>query len=317
MKNRFFYFLTLIFCLCLGGCASHFNSQEPFSETSVAQNVYAMPAAGNDIVGKAYKIKAQTGITFTKLAQKYDIGAQELMDANPGIKPTRIRVGSGITIPTEYILPPKRYRKGIVINLAERRLYYFDNNNDTVMTFPVAVGRQGWRTPLGSTYVYRKEDGPTWNVPKSIRDAYLEKNGEEHPRRIGPGPKNPLGNYAIYLHMDGYLIHGTNNPASIGRSVSSGCIRMYNSDVAELFNYVKRGTPVNIIYYPNKVGWRDGKLYLESHTPQQYESAGEVTATEAIQDALKEHPGEVDWRAVKKVVQRHRGLPTEIGVEHG
>jgi L,D-transpeptidase ErfK/SrfK len=309
-----FYFLILFGFVLLGGCATRtgMNLSEASSEVS---NVYPMPENGNNIIGKIYQVKVEKGMTFDEMAQHFNLGAQELKDANPDISPRRIHVGSMITIPTEFILPPKKFQKGIVINIAERRLYYFNKGNHTVLTFPIAIGRQGWHTPLGSTYVYRKEEGPIWNVPKSIRDAYLEKNGEEHPRRIGPGPQNPLGEYAIYLHMDGYLIHGTNSPASIGNSVSSGCIRMHNSDVAELYNHVKRGTPVNIIYYPNKAGWRDGKLYLESHRLTSYQSNGATTAAEEVLDALKERPGTVNWQMVKKVVKQHRGLPTEIGTE--
>lgn len=312
-------FFVLVLLLSLGGCATQTNTEGSNIQEPIVRNTYPIPNKGNDVIGQSAQIRAKKGMTFDQLAQRYDIGAQELMDANPRIKPYAIPVGAKITIPTEYILPPEQDRKGIVINLAEMRLYYFDKNNNTVMTFPVAVGRDGWNTPLGKTYVYRKEEAPVWNVPKSIRDEYFKKTGLEHPLRIEAGSDNPLGDYAIYLHMDGYLIHGTNSPASIGRRVSSGCIRMFNGDVSELFKYVKRGTPVNILYDPNKVGWRDGKLYLEVHSvsPAKNENVSSDTVSEMISSALNGHSANIDWTAVKKVINAHNGIPTQIGVENG
>lgn len=316
--------IFLFAAVLLTGCATQMNTQLG-SAPAVAQNVFPMPAAGNDIVGQDYQIRASSGETFTSICQTYDIGAQELMSANPHLNPNRIYAGSKITIPAEYILPPSNFRKGIVINTAEMRLYYFDKNNNTVMTFPVAVGREGWGTPLGNTYVYRKEAAPTWNVPKSIRDAYLEKTGTPHPLQIGPGPENPLGEYAIYLHLNGYLIHGTNAPNTIGRSVSSGCIRMFNFDVAKLFDAVNRGTPVSIISYPTKAGWKNGQLYVESHpvlhAPETGDAANQANAAQAIQAALAERASSASelpaiQTLAQKIVKQQTGLPTPIGMSN-
>ncbi len=320
---RYNCFFTVIFSLCilLNGCAtgSGYSTYNPNDKPS---NTYALPTGTNNVVGRIKTVQVPEKLNFSELARHYDVGAQELIDANPGIRQTYLHPGTKVTIPTEYILPPKAMQKGIVINIAEKRLYYFDTQNHTVLTFPVAVGRQGWQTPLGSTYVYRKEEAPTWHVPKSIRDAYTLRTGEEHPRTVGPGPDNPLGDYAIYLHLDGYLIHGTNNPASIGRSVSSGCIRMFNPDAAQLYQYVKRGTPVKIIYYPNKVGWQGNQLLLEAHTPGHYtqqSKAEYINVDSAIEAAIaeKHEPVAVQWNEVKKVIHKHDGIPSVIGVANG
>lgn len=303
----------LILLLGLGGCASQISGSG--FGMSGSQNVFPMPSADNDIVGHVYRIKVASGETLDSIAQRYDVGALELRAANPGVN--RLYEGQTLVIPSEYILPPEQFRKGIVINIAEMRLYYFNKNNNTVSTFPVAVGREGWSTPLTDTYVYRKEAAPTWHVPKSIRDAYFKQTGTPHPTTIAPGPDNPLGEYAIYLHLNGYLIHGTNNPPSIGRSVSSGCVRMYNADVAQLFQYVNRGTPVSIIYYPDKIGWLNGKLYVEAQQPlhsfQAGDSANQITLDQAVANALKQHPVTVNWSKVHAAIKQHRGIPVEIG----
>lgn len=321
--KKYFVLIILNSFLLLTGCSIPLGAQQNnASQMPMAQDVYAMPAAGNDIIGQVYKIKAKKGETLVTLAQTYDIGAQELIDANPWLHSGRVPAGKTVIIPAEFILPPTNFRKGIVINIAEMRLYYFNNNS--VMTFPIAVGREGWSTPLASTYVYRKGEAPTWHVPKSIRDDYFQKNGQEHPKEVAPGPDNPLGDYAIYLHMDGYLIHGNNAPETIGRRVSSGCIRMFNADVAKLYGYVHRGTPVHFIFYSNKAGWMNGQLYLESHLPLGQmpidgNPANSATVNEAINTALQQQPGTtVDWRTVQKVLKRHSGIPTQIGVKtHG
>ena len=151
-------------------------------------------------------------------------------------------------------LAPKRvsfkgYSPGtIVINPRQRRLYYVEKNG-VAMRYVVAVGRAGTNFK-GTTVVGRKAEWPSWRPTDSMirrrpwRYAKY-KNG------MPGGPKNPLGSRALYLYQGGkdtyYRIHGTNNPRSIGRSVSNGCIRMLNSQVEELYRRVPVGTKVVIL----------------------------------------------------------------------
>ncbi len=131
----------------------------------------------------------------------------------------------------------------IVIDAAERHLY-FVLMNGTAIRFGVAVGKQGavWH---GKAIVGRKAKWPSW-TPTS----HMRKKNPKLPVRQDGGPKNPLGARALYLFKDGidtlYRIHGTNDPSSIGKSVSSGCIRMFNENVFELFAEVQVGTPVTV-----------------------------------------------------------------------
>jgi L,D-transpeptidase ErfK/SrfK len=302
------------------GCASNLPRTGSYSYSSqpIARSTYNLPPAGNDIIGSTQQVVTEKNDTYVTVGERYDVGMQELLAANPGLSPSRLPRGKKIIIPSEYILPPKQYRRGIVINIPELRLYYF-TPQDTVMTFPVALGREGWDTPVGTTYVYRKEESPTWHVPKTIREAHYQKTGEVHPTNIPPGPDNPLGDYAIYLHMNGYLIHGTNNPASIGRLVSSGCIRMYNQDVAELFKHIQRGTPVTIIDYPDKAGWRDKDLYLESHSTIVKQDAKSIDtfAEGIIQHATDSRHAELDTKKISAILKRRQGIPVLIGQQYG
>lgn len=277
---------------------------------------YPMPKAGNDIIGEIYTVKAQPGDTLDKLGLRYGMSAHEMMEANPGLNfNSKLRGGQKLVVPAQFILPP--FRKGIVINMAELRLYYFTSDGKYVMTFPVAMGRDQWRSPVTSTTVVWKETEPVWHVPESIRNYKFETTGEVLPDEIPPGPDNPLGHYALHLGKAGYLIHGNNSPSSIGKFVSSGCVRMRNADIETLFNVVAVGTPVRITHYPNKVGWFNGQLYLESQVPvaiQDDASDLNITSVEdAINMGLKNRTAVIDWKAAEKIAKKHSGIPELIG----
>lgn len=126
----------------------------------------------------------------------------------------------------------------IVVDTSERRLYYSLGNGQAIR-YRVAVGkpRHQW---FGETFVEKKKKDPGWYPTARMRRAGA-------PRYVPPGPRNPLGVRAIYLGWSEYRIHGTNAPASIGRAASSGCIRMLNQDVIDLFERVHIGAPVHVI----------------------------------------------------------------------
>ena len=90
-------------------------------------------------------------------------------------------------------------------------MYYFPAGGKYVMTFPVAMGRDEWRTPTVKTTVISKEKDPIWYVPKSIQE-YGAENGHYYPDKVMAGPDNPLGRYALHLAAQGYLIHGNDQP---------------------------------------------------------------------------------------------------------
>lgn len=240
----------------------------PFFISSCFAAVYDIPMH-SDVVGHVVTVHSGKGDRLATIAKDYEIGILEMQRANPTRShKKRLKAGTSVVIPSQYVLPPKMFRDGIVINMTELRLYYFPKGKHIVYTYPVAMGRSGWRTPTKTTFVKSKTKSPTWHVPDSIRIHALDTTGRILPETIPPGPKNPLGKYAIYLKERGILIHGTNNPSSIGQLVSSGCIRMFNSNVKELYHMVQKNTPVHIIHHANKVGINaKGHVLLESHPP--------------------------------------------------
>ena len=134
----------------------------------------------------------------------------------------------------------------IVIITAERALYHIQPGGKAVR-YGVGVGRAGFQWS-GVAYVGRKAMWPDWRPPKEMIRRELVQYGRRLPDVMRGGIDNPLGARAIYLYRNGrdtlYRIHGTNAPQSIGRAVSSGCIRMLNEEIIELFDKVPVGTKV-------------------------------------------------------------------------
>jgi lipoprotein-anchoring transpeptidase ErfK/SrfK len=128
----------------------------------------------------------------------------------------------------------------IIVNTNAKQLYYVLGNGTAVL-YPIATAKPGFEWS-GSHKVSRKVKWPDWRPPASMR-----KRNPELPAFMAGGPNNPLGARAIYLGSSIYRIHGTNAPSSIGRSASSGCIRMFNADVEELYRHIKIGASVIVI----------------------------------------------------------------------
>jgi lipoprotein-anchoring transpeptidase ErfK/SrfK len=125
----------------------------------------------------------------------------------------------------------------IIINTAERRLYYVLNDG-RAMRYGIGVGRVGF-TWKGVKTVTQKKEWPSWTPP-----AQMLRRRPDLPRHMVGGVDNPLGARALYLGSTLYRIHGSNEPETIGQAVSSGCFRMSNDDVVDLYNRVRVGTKV-------------------------------------------------------------------------
>jgi len=212
----------------------------------------------SEVIGQSRSGRVQMGESLIEIARKFDLGYNEIADANPGVDPFVPGNGTQIVLPTSWILPDTPVRSGMVINLSELRLYYY--SKDYVRTFPVGVGGEGNLTPSGTFKVMEKIVHPAWYVPESIR-----KENPNLPKVVPAGPDNPLGSCALRLSLPTILIHGTNKPWGIGRRVSHGCIRMYPEDIPRLFAVVPTGSTVEIVRQPVKAGMRDGRVFVEVH----------------------------------------------------
>ncbi|THG84512.1 hypothetical protein E5198_05540 [Pseudomonas sp. A-1] len=277
-----------------------------------------LPPPGEDVVGQVRVIKAKYEDTFADIATANDLGYLEMVAANPGVDPWLPGVGTEIILPTRYILPPGP-REGIVINLAEYRMYYFPKGQNVVHTYPLGIGREGWGSPIANTTITAKMPNPTWTPPASIRAEHAAE-GDILPAVVPAGPDNPLGPFKFTLGTPGYLIHGSNKKFGIGMRVSHGCFRMLNNNVLELAKMAPVGTSVRIINEPYKFGVAGGKVYLEAHTP--LDDHGEPSVvdkhTEVINTLLKRDDlrdsMRLDWEVVREVVAAEDGLPVEIAL---
>ncbi len=304
--------------------------------------IYDLPADGSDVIGSVSTVVATYEDTLIDIARRHGLGYQDIVRANPGVNVWLPGAGTEIVLPNRFILPPGP-REGLVLNLAEYRMYYFPEpkpgETPKVHTYPMSIGRMDWATPLGNTKITAMARNPTWYPPQSVRAEHAA-DGDPLPRVVPPGPKNPLGTRAMRLGIPGYLIHGTNRPAGVGMRVSHGCIRMFPEDVEFLFERIRVNTSVRIIDAPIKMGWDGENLVAEVHplleVPQRLPEASEdkiealdadvdqpeieavskdplTHATEAFVLTTAEVPGVLDWSMVEQLVQRSDGIPGAVG----
>ncbi len=277
---------------------------------AASAEIYQLRRASDDVVGSAFYVKSARDDTVLDIARVNGFGFDDMRQANPAVDMWVPKDGDNVLIPNRFVLPTAP-REGIVLNLAEKRLYYFPSPDaTTVHTFPVSIGREGHNTPVGQYHILSKAADPTWRPPAWLR-AEREAEGRPLPAVVPPGPDNPLGDFALRLSDPSYLIHGTNKPWGMGMEVSAGCIRLYPEDIAYLFPLVEVKTPVTIVDQPFKLGWLGDELYLEVHTK---DGDRDVSPREIIAPDLASAPGVfIDWGAVKRVRDENAGLPQLVG----
>jgi L,D-transpeptidase ErfK/SrfK len=268
-----------------------------------------------EVVGRVAAVRIVEGDTLPDIARHFGLGINEITAANPGVDVWVPKAGKRVTLPLSFILPDAP-RKGIVVNLAAMRLFQFkgDAGSLVVTTYPVGIGTEERSTPTGEMYVTRKATRPTWRVPASIA-ADRRKKGEILPKEVPPGPENPLGDYALYLSKSGYLIHGTNKPASIGLRATNGCIRLYPEDVQLLYDDTPAKTPLTVVNQPYLIGERNGVLYMEAHPPLQGAGSTDAELKKVLErlGALEERSRRtLDWKKIKQVQAEARGIPVPI-----
>ena len=291
-----------------------------FCAPLVGAATYPLPAPSDSVFGEVQQVTAEYEDTLLTIGRRNGVGYEEIVAANPGVSAWLPGAGSQVVIPSRFILPDAP-REGIVVSLAEHRLYYFPrpkpNETAVVITYPISIGKMDWKTPLGLTRVRDKRVRPTWYPPESVRREH-EEQGRPLPRAVPPGPDNPLGEYAMRLDIPGgaYLIHGTNKPAGVGMQVTHGCIRMYPEDIEEFFAIVPVNTPVRMIDQPYKMGWKGDELYIEVHPPLEggtdTESHSLTNITKLLVGATQDRSVVIDWAKAEQEFMRASGVPEPV-----
>ena len=181
----------------------------------------------------AFVMAAIALLAGTGLAQAETFDSRDIMGGGPNFI-----AGGASPIPRTTVIFDSHYAPGtIVVNTAERRLYLVLPNGQA-LRYGIGVGRDGFRWS-GVHRVSAKKEWPGWTPP-----SQMLARRPDLPRHMAGGIDNPLGARAIYLGSTLYRIHGSNEPETIGQAVSSGCFRMTNDDVADLYNRVSVGATV-------------------------------------------------------------------------
>lgn len=310
VETRFASLLTRIaalLVLSVSAAASHAAS-------------YQLPQGNDTVIGELQYVSARHEDTLLDIGRRYGVGYEEIVAANPGVDPWLPGEGKQILIPSRYILP-EGPREGVVVSLAEHRLYYYPRpkagEQPVVLTYPVSIGRMDWNTPLGLTRIVSKREKPIWYPPESVRKEHAA-DGRPLPKAVPPGPDNPLGEYALRLGIPGgaYLIHGTNRPAGVGMQVTHGCIRMFPEDIEQFFRMVSVDTPVRLVDQRFKMGWLGQDLYIDVHAPLEGHDKPEelslTNVTRLLVSATQDRTVAVDWARAERAFIQATGIPEPV-----
>jgi L,D-transpeptidase ErfK/SrfK len=315
--------------LALAGCQIQREREQPVQPPApptihepVATHLFHLDS-NDEVVGELQVTTVQGEDTLPDIARRFNLGYEEIMRANPGVDPWVPGEGREIVLPTQYVLPAAA-REGLVINLAQLRVFYFpkvkEGEPQTVITHPIGIGKVGWSTPEGTTKVTAKRTNPTWFPPSSVRKEHKEA-GDPLPAKVPPGPDNPLGAHMMTLGWPSYLIHGTNKPYGVGLRSSHGCIRFYPEDIAELYEKIPVGTKVTVVNQPFVFGWHDGALYVQAFPvmeddEREHPKAADTLLNAAISDEMwqkiKAHGAAVDLEVVNGLVTQPRGIALPV-----
>lgn len=291
------------------GLFGWFEEERPAAFRYAASEALASAAT---VIGSSESHRIGSGETLLDVARENGLGVNEMRAAFPEVDLWVPPPGTRLELPTWWVLPESK-RRGIVVNIPEMRLYYFANDTEepTVLTAPVGLGRDDWRTPVGRFRVSEKTRDPTWVIPESILKERIRELGRSERSIPGGHPDNPLGRHRLRLTLPLYSIHGTNQPWGVGMQTSHGCVRLYPEDIEPFFEKVAVGTEGEFVDQPVKVGARDGVVYVEVH-PAIYRKNFDYRGTARTLLRRKGWNQNVDWNAVDQAIAKKSGVPTAI-----
>jgi len=306
--------VALLAMATTAGCGPFrgFGKRPPAEPEKITAALTRVPASGElpGLVGRMQYHRVQQGETLLDVAREAGLGFHELRDANPNVDEWVPPAGVEVVVPSRWILPRSRYR-GIVVNIPEMRMYVFPNETRPgelvpLRTWAVGIGTEEAPSPIGPFTIRSKDANPTWIVPDDIMRTM------DHPRRVvPPGPENPMGAYRIRLSHGSYAIHGTNDPWSIGRLTTHGCIRLYPEDLEVLYPTVDPGMPGELVYEPVKFGVRDDHVYVEVH-PDVYGRIRNLESYARAEAKKARVEGRIDLDRLQAAVKAQRGFPVDI-----
>lgn len=319
-------FLFLLFLL-IPGCQKSCNRQpppQPAPSESPSPSVMPTPTAtptplpyalrnaqcvSGTIVGKQFDYAPEDKEDVHLISAKLGIDSALIAKANHVSRFSTIDPGRSLHIDNQHIAPCD-ITKGILINLPQRMLFYYKDNK-LEASYPVAVGKPEWETPIDSFAVIAMHKNPVWVVPKDIQEE-MEDEGKEVITRVAPGPDNPLGNYWIGLSLPGIGIHATNSPASVYSYHTHGCVRLSPDNVKDLFGRISKGEFGMIVYEPVLLAkLDDGRIFLEVDRDIYDKGLADMTHVKQLTDSTK-LTDMIDWAGATAVVNEHDGIAHDV-----
>ncbi|MFB3879847.1 MAG: L,D-transpeptidase family protein [Armatimonadota bacterium] len=264
------------------------------AQEELARSLSRLPA----VFGRPETYQRKGTESIYRIARSFGVSASAIHNANSG----DLNAGGELLLIPKQHIAPLASADGIVVNLTERGLYLYQRGRPA-RYFPVAIGMRGWETPTGEFTITTKAKNPTWFPPSWAV--------QEEP--VPPGPDNPLGDRWMGLSIKGYGIHATNAPRSIGSYTSHGCMRMYPEQAHELYDLVKVGTPVTIIYRRVLLGYQPETASVHlAYFPDPYEM-GDIRP-EDVRGLLADYglDAAADMDAVAAALESPTGLPVAV-----
>ena len=260
------------------------------------------------VLGGEFTYVVQRGDSLTSIGARFGVEVRVIAEANHLKVDSRLEIGQSLRIDNRHVAPESN-GADIVINVPQRMLSYF-REGMVVRQYPIAAGKPTWQTALGAFSVVTMETDPVWDVPASIQEE-MRKQGKRVVTRVPPSPENPLGAFWIGLSIPGLGIHGTNQPTSIYKLQTHGCVRLYPDDIRDLFSKVHVGAIGRIIYEPVLLTKAGGGVFLEVHRDPYRKAADPLHRVREMAQAAG-LSDVVDWRLVQEVVRKSEGIARNV-----
>jgi len=268
-------------------------------------------ASGEDmIIGGKNTVSAKKGDSLSLIGARFGVDWQIIAKEN-GFDPKKVCCIGQEFIINNLRIVPKVYDNGIIVNVPDRMLYFFQNGVLTT-AFPVGLGlpQEEWQTPIGPFSIVLKTTNPTWFVPKSIQKE-MEKKGQEVKTIVQPGKNNPLGRYAIHTTLENILIHETIWPTTIYQWRSHGCIRVSPEIMERFFDQVETGMTGEIIYQPVNVAVRENRVFLQV-ARDIYKKIPSIDKEVRAMVEERGLSGKVDWMKMQDVIKKKTGIAEDV-----
>jgi L,D-transpeptidase ErfK/SrfK len=267
-------------------------------------------SAADMIIGEKTVVSAKKGDSLFLIGARFGVDWQTIAKENKFDPKKVCCVGQEFFINNTRIVP-KVIDNGIIVNVPDRMLYFFQNSL-LIMSFPVGLGlpQEEWQTPTGPFVITLKRTNPTWYVPRSIQKE-MEKKGQPVKTIVPPGKDNPLGRYAIHTTLLNVLIHETIWPTSIYQWRSHGCIRVSPEVMEGFFDQVEVGMTGEIIYQPVSVAVREDRVLLQVARDiyKRIPSIDTEVRTAIAERGLSDR---VDWVKVQDVMKKKTGIAEDV-----